>query len=237
MSMSTPVLTHAYQQERNGGNTLRNNLELLDWFSMEQALALLQKKADSQMTMDDLASQCIQYNCAVYLKLNSITKGNYPGAFNHPSTHDLANGVYGIGYQLVEDPKSLFAHSDHGKCLLPLTGAVLVEPTTNSERIDNLQWEAEIDLTSHLPLFKKSDIQRLADEIIEASSDGPSRKSILMVMGALLEILTSPTPKRMNQDAIQKTITDTHKGKRGLGKRNVEDIFSLANKALKEAGE
>lgn len=216
---------------------MRNNIDLLDWLSMEQALALLQKKADPQMTMDDLVSHCIQGNCFVYIKLNNVTKGDYPDAFSHPSTHDLANGVYGIGYQMVGNPINLFAHSGQGKCLIPLTGDVLVEPTASAERIENLQWEAEIDLSNYSPLLKKTDIQRLAEEIIEASSDGPSRKSILMVMGALLEILTNPTPKRMNQDAIQKTITDTHKGKRGLGKRNIEDIFSLANKALKEAGE
>lgn len=62
--------------------------------------------------------------------------------------------------------------------------------------------------------------------------DRPSNK---LLIGALLEILTDSSPRRMNQEALAAEIEERFKGVRGLKPTTTKTIFAEANKALREA--
>lgn len=201
----------------------RKNLKALNYLTTSQALAYLHEVADSHMTEQDLYSHCLQGNLSVYIKsgengIEGTAPAHCPGK------------IYGASYQQVGNPRGLF--SNQGPFSAMLVGDVLPIPDADADRLESVEWRAEIDPSQYQALFNTKDVERLADEIIEASSRGPSEKAILMAVGALLDLLIKSNPTRYNQDSINKEIVDTHKEKRGLGKRNLEEIFARANEAL-----
>lgn len=62
-----------------------------------------------------------------------------------------------------------------------------------------------------------------------------AKPSHLLAIAAMLELLNEPSRAARNQSAIVAEILERHQGKRGLGRRTLEDIFAAANRAFKEA--
>lgn len=197
----------------------RTNLLLLTHLNAEQALACLQERADSHLTAYDLYSHCREGRLPAFIKAD---EGGLTGEYSFIP-------VWGIGFHQVVNPNGLFA--GRAKFTATLVGDVLTEPNSEAEKLAGVEWTAELDPDRHEVHFKSKDVVQLADDIIEAASDGPSKKAILMTVAALVELLTDPGPKNYNQDAINSAIRTKH-GKLGLGKTNLEKIFSLANKTL-----
>lgn len=205
------------------------NHTLLEWLTPEQALVSLQKRADPQMTLQDLFSHCVQGNCHAYIKLTGV-KGVYPDALSHPSSHDLWD-VYGVGYQRVLNPEGLVI--TNGSFSAVLLGDVRTAPDLDAERITGVEWHAEISSAHSRPSFKRVDIEQLASEILSSGAGGPSERSILMAVGALLELLTASG--KMNKAGIEKEIVERHPKKRGLGDRTLQKIFADAEELLKSS--
>jgi len=82
----------------------------------------------------------------------------------------------------------------------------------------------------------KSESEALASN--EPSLSPKSRRTHLLAIAALLELLKAPTdrprPRGMNQEAIRDSILEKFP-LRGLGDRSLQEIFSNANKAKADA--
>lgn len=198
----------------------RKNLLLLTYLTAEQALACLQEQADNHVTAHDLYSHCLEGHLPAYIKA---------GEDGIEGEHGFSQ-VYGVGYHQVLNPNSLFAGRE--KFTATLVGDVLAEPDPEAGRPVRVEWVAELDPNRYQVHFKTNDVVQLAEDIIEASSNGPSQKAILMTVGALLELLIESSPRKYSQESINAHIHKKYNDKRGLGQRNLEEIFSQANQAL-----
>lgn len=207
---------------------LIKNHTLLEWLTPEQALRSLQKQADPQMTLQDLFSHCIQSNCYAYIKVGE--KGVYPEAFSQPSSLNFRD-VYGTGYQRVLNPEGLLITNAPFSAVL--LGDVLIAPDPDAEIISGIEWHAEISSAHSRTRFKRVEIEQLAADILSSGTGGPSERSILMAVGALLELLTASG--KMNKAGIEKEIVDRHPKKRGLGERTLQKIFADAEELLKSS--
>jgi hypothetical protein len=82
----------------------------------------------------------------------------------------------------------------------------------------------------------RSEAQALSNK--EASASPKSRKTLLLVIASLMDLLKAPTthprPRGMNQSAIKEAILEKS-NLRGLGDRNLQEIFASANKAKADA--
>lgn len=88
--------------------------------------------------------------------------------------------------------------------------------------------------TSALRAFEK----KLLDEDNQQETTDCDRPSYALVIAALLELLKEPIERprgKRNQAAIKSIIEDKYNHVRGLSKRNLDNIFAAANKAMKEA--
>ncbi|OYT97578.1 MAG: hypothetical protein CFE49_01185 [Pseudomonas sp. PGPPP3] len=206
------------------------NHALLDWLTPEQALASLQESVDSKMTLQDLFSHCLQGNCYAYIKATGV-KGEFHGAYSHPSSYELSE-VTGIGYQMLTNPQ----HLGHSTAYIAEFMGDVVCSTGNPvepEKISNIEWHALITPHMHPPFFKKSGIQKLIKDIAAEPSGGPSTNTLLITIGALLELMT--TSGRENKSSIEGKILAKYSGKRGLGERTLQKVFARASEALDKA--
>lgn len=83
----------------------------------------------------------------------------------------------------------------------------------------------------------KRGVNIAADRLKTKSSaaNAEVKPSHLLAIAAMLELLEEPCRGARNQSAVVAEISERHPGKRGLGKRNLEDIFGAANRAKKAA--
>lgn len=200
----------------------RENLALLPWLSLEQALVWLKENFKVHMTDHDLLSHCIESHCSIYIKGSGV-EGVYPDGMSHV----FSGEVYGIGWQKLLNPENL--KGCYGKFLAELSGDVLTAPDPYAEKISRIEWKAEIDLIRNPPQFKKIDIDKLARKINQVTGT-ITEKSLLLAIGALQKLLLDTNleaPK--NQSAIINEILSRHEKSRGLGLRTLEKIFSSAN--------
>lgn len=102
------------------------------------------------------------------------------------------------------------------------------EPPTRSLSVycdDESPW---VDLTIDMPAATDYNVKARKANL-------PEPPSYRLTIAALLELLAEGQRLGRNQSAIMSEILERHPGKRGLSKRNLETIFSEANKAAKEA--
>lgn len=85
--------------------------------------------------------------------------------------------------------------------------------------------------------WKRRGVNIVADNLEPKGSaaDADPKPSHLLAIAAMLELLGEPGRGARNQSAVLAEILERYPGKRGLGKRNLEDIFSAANKAKIDA--
>jgi len=93
-----------------------------------------------------------------------------------------------------------------------------------------------IDGMSHpYPIGKNSSSEKMM--MVKSSGfDEDNRPSHTLVISVLLDLLGEPGRAARNQSAIIADILERHPTRRGLSKRNLEAIFSAANKAASAAG-
>lgn len=183
------------------------------------------------MTLPDLFSHATQGTCPIYIKATGL-KGVNPSAYSHPSSHNLYE-VVGIGYQRLYTPE---IYSQAGVQHVELCGDTRSAQSTglDPELLRSTTWEAKVDPLQFPPFFRGSDIKSLSNEISGNTAAVPSNKSQLLVVGALLELMTETG--RMNKESIQKEILRKYEKKvRGLGSRNLQEIFARSTEALEDA--
>ena len=116
--------------------------------------------------------------------------------------------------------------------------------TSNPELMKNWDRPELIDAYKSIMLenehlrekLARSEAQALSNK--EANASPKSRKTLLLVIAALMDLLKAPTahprPRGMNQAAIKDAILDKF-NLRGLGDRNLQEIFASANKTKDDA--
>lgn len=86
-------------------------------------------------------------------------------------------------------------------------------------------------------LVRREDLETFITDQGHAETNTDEKPSSLLTIGVLLKIMKEGTRQNHTQSSLIETIIDNQelKGVRGLSKRNLEDIFSAANKSLSEA--
>lgn len=108
------------------------------------------------------------------------------------------------------------------------------ETDAEEAKSDAEHWWQQHELELACRLRTQAEVDELQAELTRRET--AAKPSHLLTIAALIELLGEPGRAGRNQSAIMAEIQERHQGKRGLSKRNLEEIFAAANKANKEAG-
>jgi len=106
------------------------------------------------------------------------------------------------------------------------------ETEAEEAKSDAEHWWQQHELELECRLRTQAEVDELQAELTRRET--AAKPSHLLTIAALMELLGEPGRAGRNQSAIMAEIQERHTGKRGLSKRNLEEIFAAANKANKE---
>jgi hypothetical protein len=166
---------------------VRKDHALLQWLTLDQAIENLQETTKLPMTAQDLIRLCEEGQCAAFIR--SPSSGGKCDDALQDDAGEWTFEVFGAGYQHVLNPECLLPPHKSKAVLVHLNGPVRTEPKTDSPPVENIGWEALIDLTSQSFFFRTLDISQLAVQINGADDLDPrERKSINQLIETLAEM-------------------------------------------------
>ncbi|SEJ34169.1 hypothetical protein SAMN05216201_107111 [Pseudomonas linyingensis] len=164
---------------------------------------------------------------AVFTKIEYSTDDLEPlhYSFSHEHNHYLAEEIFAVATQANNDELPSLAGPIGKKCI-----------HINWESGDRHLFPPSVTAlygfngASGSKSYKPSEAPPPPQENRELT-DRPAHR---LAVAALLDLLNEPSRNARNQSAVIAEIQERHPNRRGLSKRNLEEIFAAANKAKKE---
>lgn len=228
--------------------------EALKWLKMAQAISRLQELTDTHITEELLIQFCQERKSPAYMDIYP------PGVEGVISSTKQKVTLFGI--HEILNPDMAFRDEDltctvikykdaHWIGLLPRNNrtalfkstdikklAEIINAAGNGDDVDHDGMRQQLEQERNARQLAEQRADRAEAEIAElrptlkAAEEKPSH---ILAVAALLRMLREPRQTGRNQSAVQNHILQHFKDWRGMSKRNLEIVFSEANKAAEKA--
>jgi hypothetical protein len=163
---------------------MRKDLKILPWLTPEQAVFAICDMTKVDFTLSDLISHCNHHNCEAFI----LTEG-LRGIATTPFSvggDDWSYACFAYGPQRLINAGVLAGAK--GMTKLCLQGTVREKNEEDALSFDDIEWEAEADISAFLIQFKPKDIEALAVAINGPAKalDPRERTSLYKLISALL---------------------------------------------------
>lgn len=204
---------------------LKMPYSILKHLSVRQALDHLKSQYAINLKEEDLLSYCEEGHCPVYIE--TPTECGW--------AEDSDEDHYGVGYQLLLNPKDLL--SPGGEIVLHLQGEVRYESDVGASVFYADEWKMKTQKTDIRVRILRTDLEALGTLLKSTkkrTSAASSGKAELLMIAGMIDIITTHTTRR-TQDRIADELIATFPVS-GMSKRVINGIFAEAKKAKKALG-